>query len=157
MSGAVLQLHRALLTVEDLAPAASAAKPQRLDLSQSGQFTVAVWGGHWDVQPVAQGGVEPDRLRQVLAHARSGGERFQLAMRGTARSLKKQFQARNVPAWQRQGPLLSTPDGALLFVPGLGLNASCWAPAGVPQVGLRWVPDLAAAAGLQTGPQHCPG
>jgi len=154
VSGAVLQLHRAMLTVEDLTPVFVATKPQRLDLSQPGQFTMADWGGHWDVQPVAQGGVAPDRLRHAVVHARSGGERFKLMPRGTERSLKKQFQARNVPAWQRQGPLLSAPDGALLFVPGLGMNASCWAPDGAPQLALRWVPEPTVSAGSHERPHE---
>jgi tRNA(Ile)-lysidine synthase len=58
-----------------------------------------------------------------------------------ARSLKKQFQARAVPAWAREGPLLYTDQAQLLFVPGLGIHASLWAAPGEPQWGLRWCPD----------------
>ena len=151
--GACLRLRRAALTVEDLAPAALKAEPRLMDLSQPGVFAMAEWGGHWEVQRVLQGGVAPERLRQVLAHARIGGEHFRLTPRGASRSLKKQFQALDVPAWQRHGPLLSGPDGSLLFVPGLGLDASCTAPGGVGQLALRWVPDPP----LTRGAPHRPG
>ena len=46
-------------------------------------------------------------------------------------------QSAGVPAWQRDGPLLYAGD-ALLFVPGLGIDARQWADAGVPQLHLRW-------------------
>ncbi len=150
--GAALRLYRAALTVEAVEPAEITAQPRQLDLSRPGRFALPEWGGHWDVQQVAQGGTAPSLLSQVVAHARSGGERFRLAPRGIARSLKKQFQARDVPAWQRQGPLLSTLAGRLLFVPGLGLEASCRAPNGQAQLALRWVPAQAAATGRQ--PRH---
>ena len=145
--GAALRLHRAVLTVEAVAPAKSAAEPQRLDLSQPGQLALPEWGGHWDVQRVSRGGVAPLLLSRVVAHARSGGERLRLAPLGASRSLKKQFQACNVPAWQRHGPLLSTPTGQLLFVPGLGFDARCKAHDGEAQLALRWVPEPAAATG----------
>jgi tRNA(Ile)-lysidine synthase len=57
-----------------------------------------------------------------------------------ARSLKKQYQALGIPAEGRDGPLLFDPAGALLFAPGLGIDARQWAPAGAPQWGLRWRP-----------------
>ena len=150
--GAVLRLHRAALTVEAAAPTEITAQPQRLDLSQPGRVALLEWGGHWDVQRVSQGGAAPSLLSQVLAHARSGGERFRLAPRSASRSLKKQFQACDVPAWQRHGPLLSTPAGQLLFVPGLGFDAGCKAPDGAAQLGLRWVPEPLAAPGRHQRP-----
>ena len=55
-----------------------------------------------------------------------------------ARSLKKQFQARSVPAWEREGPLLFMADGRLLFVPGLGIDAALQAAPGEPQLAIRW-------------------
>ena len=145
--GATLRLHRAVLTVEAPAPAEITAEPLRLDLSQPGRLALPKWGGHWDVLWVSEGGVAPSLLSQVMAHSRSGGERFRLAPRGASRSLKKQFQSCNVPAWQRHGPLLSTPAGQLLFVPGLGFEARCKAPDGVAQLALRWVPEPPGATG----------
>ncbi|MFY9511533.1 MAG: tRNA lysidine(34) synthetase TilS, partial [Rubrivivax sp.] len=97
------------------------------------------WGGHFVVGSVDAGGVEPSCLRKLALRPREGGEQFQATAGGTARSLKKQFQALRVPAWQRGGPLLYT-QGRLLFVPGLGIDARCRAADGVPQLGLRWQP-----------------
>jgi hypothetical protein len=37
--------------------------------------------------------------------------------------LKKQFQARAVPAWDRLGPVVADDQGRLLWVPGLGWDA----------------------------------
>jgi len=67
-----------------------------------------------------------------------GGERFQRAPGTPPRSLKKQFQAAGVPAWQRDAPLLFSADGRLLFVPGLGLDARAVAAPGEAQVALSW-------------------
>jgi len=83
----------------------------------------------------------------VLAAPRRGGERFHLARRGLARCLKKQYQAAAVPAWARAGPLLTLPDGRVLFAPGLGINATLQAPLGQPQLALRWCPDTLASPG----------
>jgi tRNA(Ile)-lysidine synthase len=62
-----------------------------------------------------------------------------------ARILKKQFQAVGVPAKGRDGPLLYDAAGALLFAPGLGIDARAWAPAGAPQWGMRWIAAASAA------------
>jgi tRNA(Ile)-lysidine synthase len=93
-------------------------------------------------------------LRNVQACARQGGERFSLAPGATARSLKKQFQALAIPAWQRDGPLLYSCEGRLIFVPGLGVEARFQAPAGQPQLRLSWVP---AAAESPTAHRQHPG
>jgi tRNA(Ile)-lysidine synthase len=58
-----------------------------------------------------------------------------------ARSLKKQYQAMGVPAWDRTGPLLYTAAGDLLFVPGLGIDADQRAAPGQPQLSMTWVRD----------------
>jgi tRNA(Ile)-lysidine synthase len=116
-----------------------AAAAVTIDLGRPGRYEVPAWGGCLVVEVVIQGGIEPSRLRQVCLRAREGGEDFQAALRATPRSLKKQFQARRLPAWQRGGPLVF--DGAaLLFVPGLGVDARCLAAPGARQLGLRWEP-----------------
>ncbi len=91
--------------------------------------------------PVAQGGVALAALRDAQWRARSGGERFQRAVGTPPRSLKKQFQAAGVPAWQRDAPLLFSADGRLLFVPGLGIDARALAAPGEAQCALAWVPQ----------------
>ncbi|MDE2145849.1 MAG: tRNA lysidine(34) synthetase TilS, partial [Burkholderiales bacterium] len=81
------------------------------------------------------------RLHPLHPRERLGGERFRSAPGACARSLKKQFQALGVPAWERDGPLLFDAQGALVFAPGLGIDAGARAEPGAPQLLLRWVPD----------------
>lgn len=141
--GAELRLYRGLLapsakTCLTPAPGPSVA----LDLSQPGSVCVPAWRGRFEVRATDVGGVAPALLHQLAAGPRRGGEQFRLAPRGCARSLKKQYQAAAVPPWARQGPLLFLPEGRLLYAPGLGVDASLRAPAGLPQLALQWCPDL---------------
>lgn len=112
-----------------------------IDLGGAGPVGVGGWRGSLEVVPCDRGGVPAERLRRLRFGPRRGGERFRLSPRGLPRSLKKQFQAAGVPAWQREGPLLWLPDGRLLFVPGLGIDAGLQAPPGQPQWQLRWCPQ----------------
>jgi len=81
-------------------------------------------------------------LGHVELRARSGGEQFQAGIGRPPRSLKKQYQAQGVPAWERDGPLLYS-GGQLVFVPGLGLDARVIGLPGQPLVSLRWEPSAA--------------
>ena len=139
----VLHLYRGVLSVQtaskrtDLQP----AEPLALDLSPPGRHAVAGWGGTLLVQPVVQGGATTALLGEVQARRRTGGEQFQQSARGLPRCLKKQYQARAVPVHHRQGPLLYTAAGALLFAPGLGIDVRLHASPGAVQWGLIWEPD----------------
>ncbi len=146
-----LQLYRGVLRATG-SPAApiDAAGPLTMlppvaatavDLSMPGRHPVAVWGGSWLVEAAQTDGLPAALLRAALPAPRSGGERFCLAAAAAPRSLKKQFQARGVPAWQRGGPLLFSADGRLLWVPGLGVDARLRAAAGEPQLRVSWLPD----------------
>jgi tRNA(Ile)-lysidine synthase len=95
-------------------------------------------GGALHSVAVKQGGIALELLRGAQWRARCGGERFQRAAGTPPRSLKKQFQAAGVPAWQRDAPLLFSADGRLLFVPGLGIDARAVAAAGEAQCALSW-------------------
>lgn len=143
---AELRLYRGVLGIagRDAAPAPP-SDLLSLDLGRPGRVTLPGWHGSLEVAPVEQGGAVPALLQRVLVRTRQGGERFALAPGAPARSLKKQFQARAVPTWSRDGPLLLTSDERLLFVPGLGIDARLWAAPGEPQWGLRWCPDTAGA------------
>ncbi|WP_374569164.1 tRNA lysidine(34) synthetase TilS [Ideonella sp.] len=140
-----LRLYRGRLTLSSLAPpnAATAATttpnaaPIRLD--QPGQFALPAWGGTLELAVVAQGGVPRALLAQAGLRERLPGDQFQRAPRSTARSLKKQFQAVGVPAWQRGGPIVATAN-QLIFVPGLGIDARAWAAPGEPQLAIHWKP-----------------
>lgn len=112
-----------------------------LCIDRPGDWPVPGWRGCLRVEEVMQGGVEPRHLREGLrARPRSGGEGFQMGAGRPVRDLKRQFQAMGVPAWARSAPLFFAGD-SLVFVPGLGVDARFAAPQGVPQWGLRWLPD----------------
>jgi tRNA(Ile)-lysidine synthase len=133
-----LRLHKGRLAV--VAAAASVDATQRaIDLGRPGRFELSPWAGALCVEPVRAGGVPADALRHAELRARHGGEQFQARAGGMARSLKKQFQAHDVPAWQREVPLVYA-QGQLVFVPGLGTDARALAWPGSPRVQLRWLP-----------------
>lgn len=143
--GGVLRLHRgrlALLAADGLQPA-KVGSVHTLDLSQPGLYVLPDWGGCFQVQLAHSGGVNPGRLSGLVAKARQGGERLRPRVGGPSRPLKKHFQATHTPAWQRHGPLLFSPEGVLIFVPGLGLDAAFQAPAGTDQMALTWLPTPA--------------
>ncbi len=121
-------------------PSASACV---LSITRAGRYAVPGWAGVLHIERVREAGVALSMLQTLQVRVRSGGEQFQLAPDRPARSLKKQFQAQGVPAWARQGPLLFVQD-RLIFVPGLGVDARVWAPAGQAQVRITWAPNEAA-------------
>ncbi|MEP7281859.1 MAG: tRNA lysidine(34) synthetase TilS [Rubrivivax sp.] len=140
-----LRLHGGWLRFDRQPAAISFADDDAvLDLSQPGRY--ALVGGHGviEVEEVKSGGVTARRLAQVRLRARQGGERFQAAPGRPPRALKKQYQMLGVAAWDRVGPLVVALDGQLLFVPGLGIDARVLAPAGQPQLTLRWTADAGA-------------
>ena len=142
--GGELRLHDGQLRFDRQASAPTptstpAGEGGVIDLSRPGHHPQPDWGGAFVVEPAASGGVAPECLRHATLRARHGGEDFQLGARSMARSLKKQYQARRIPAWQRSGPLLFS-SNRLLFAPGLGLDARCQAAPGEAQFSLRWVP-----------------
>ncbi len=138
--GGALRLHGGQLQLLRGTAAPVTPPPLHIDLSREGRFAVPAWHGSFEVQAVDAAGLAPHRLRNCELRARSGGESFQRAAGTPPRSLKKQFQAAGVPAWQRDGPFLYD-SRQLLFVPGLGIDARCHAPRGTPMLGLRWLPD----------------
>ena len=91
------------------------------------------------VTRVKEGGVPLAWLAQLELRERSGGEQFQAGLGRPPRSLKKQFQAANLAAWERSGPLVFS-GGQLVFVPGLGLDTRVIGLPGQAQVALSWEP-----------------
>lgn len=137
---AVLALHRGVLSVQaNSGPAV--AEVVTLDLRQPGLVALPAWQGTLHIERARSGGVPIEALAAVQLRARQGGERFRFGPKATARSLKKQFQARGIPAWARQAPLLSSADGRLIFVPGLGIDAAFQAVEGAEQRRITWVPQ----------------
>lgn len=146
--GGVLRAYRGRLELQPAPGAAvQALPPLFLRLDRPGAYAVAAWGGTLVVSPCREHGVPATLLRNAVLQSRRGGEQFQRIPGASARSLKKQFQALDVPAWAREGPLVTTVAGDLLYVPRLGMNARYWAAAGEPQVRLHWSAELAEPAG----------
>jgi tRNA(Ile)-lysidine synthase len=160
---AELRMYRGTLMAVDVADEGAASadvekvvavagrEPVVVDLHVPGEHRLAPWAGRLVVCSAADGGVPAAMLRQVVVRDREGGETFRAAPRAMARSLKKQYQAMGVPAWDRTGPLLYTAAGDLLFVPGLGIAADLRAAPGEPQLSMRWVPDAPSPPPAPTG------
>ncbi|MGC4062005.1 MAG: tRNA lysidine(34) synthetase TilS [Aquabacterium sp.] len=136
-----VSLYRGVLSCEVATWEGEPSDPpvRTLSIHEPGDIALPEWGGTLVIAPAVQAGVAPSTLRQATLRARHGGERFQAGPARPARSLKKQFQASDVPAWHRHGPLIFAGE-KLVFVPGLGVDARCWAPSGEPQWALEWVP-----------------
>lgn len=140
LAGGELRRYRGRLRwVVDATPALPPPRETLLAVPRAGRYLLPGWGGVLLVRRVREGGVAPARLAQIELRPRGGGEQFQAAPLRPPRSLKKQFQAAGLPAWARGGPLLWS-EGALLFVPGLGVDARALAAAGEPQLSLAWEP-----------------
>lgn len=146
LDGRVLRSWRGQLRVVASARARVTPAGVTLSLLRCDRYALDGWDGALEVFATEQRGVAPHRLAQVVARVRAGAEQFQLQPAGVARGLKKQYQSQGIPADDRDGPLLFDGQGALLFAPGLGVDARAWAPAGAPQWGLRWHAGGAAPA-----------
>ncbi len=79
--------------------------------------------------------------KNLVVRARAGGERLRLAASRPSRTLKNLWQEARTPQWLREGcPLLFAGD-ALVYVPGLGVDAAFRAGNGEPGVEPDWRPD----------------
>lgn len=138
-AGGELRVHRGRLGFV-ASPSSHPAAPVRetaLSIRRAGRHALPGWGGELVATRVAQDGIPLAWLGALALRAREGGEQFQAGLGRPPRSLKKQFQAAAVPAWQRDGPLVYS-GGQLLFVPGLGIDARVVGLPGQPQVSLAW-------------------
>ena len=145
LAGGLLRRYRRHLTWRAAAVVLDQAKvfESTLSIRRAGTYRLPGWDGRLRVMLVTEGGVPLAWLAQVELRERSGGERFQAGIGRPARSLKKQFQAAELPAWQRAGPLVYS-GGQLVFVPGLGIDARVIGLPGQPQVTLCWEPSQPA-------------
>ena len=108
-----------------------------LRITGPGRYPLPGWGGELVATRARRDGVHTAWLGKVDLRKREGGEQFMAGIGRPARSLKKQYQAADVPAWERDGPLVYS-GGQLVFVPGLGIDARAQALPGQPQLRLRW-------------------
>jgi tRNA(Ile)-lysidine synthase len=154
-----LRLYRGRLRWRPLPqPAAStaeddhiAAREATLRVTRAGRYRLPGWGGTLHVRRVHEGGVPLAWLGHVELRARAGAERFQAGIGRPPRSLKKQYQAAGVAAWERDGPLLYS-GGQLVYVPGLGLDARAIGLPGQALVALRWEPTEPPCADAAAAP-----
>lgn len=139
LADGLLRRYRGQLTWQGASTAAQPVPTREamLSIRRAGTHQLPGWGGCLRAVRVKEGGVPLAWLAQVDLRERSGGERFQAGIGRPARSLKKQFQAAEVPGWLRAGPLVYS-GGQLVFVPGLGIDARVIGLPGQPQVKLSW-------------------
>jgi len=137
--GGSLRLYRGKLTWHPGAQAEATAEPRTsaLSITRAGRHPLPGWGGTLRVVRVREGGVPLAWLAHLELRERVGGEQFQAGSGRPPRSLKKQYQAQAVPAWERDGPLVYS-GGQLVFVPGLGLDARVIGLPGQTLVQLSW-------------------
>lgn len=129
--------RRGRLVFVPVAQSAPSEPQARLCITGPGRYPLPGWGGELIATRARQDGVHPAWLAQLELRPREGGEQFMAGIGRPARSLKKQYQAADVPAWERDGPLVYS-GGQLVFVPGLGIDARVLALPGQPQLRLRW-------------------
>ena len=151
--GGELRSHRGvLLHIVDAAARPGAVEPEsRLGIRRAGRHTLPGWGGALDIRRVRSGGVPFAWLAHLDLRPREGAEQFQAGIGRPPRSLKKQFQAAGIAAWQRDGPLLYS-GGQLVFVPGLGIDARVIGLPGQAQATIEWMPDGGRVDSRPTGP-----
>jgi tRNA(Ile)-lysidine synthase len=135
-----LRAYRGALSLGATPHGMRAPKAVPASILHPGMNELPAWGGRMEMRAVGQGGVVPAVLAAAMLRPRQAGDDFQFEPRSQARSLKKQFQAAAVPAWSRGGPVVASTHQTL-YVPGLGMDARCWAPPGELQWRLDWHPD----------------
>jgi tRNA(Ile)-lysidine synthase len=134
----VLRLHKGCLSFSSSLTQKSSASPETfLCILKAGRYSLPGWGGILHAQRTKAQGTPLAWLAHLTLRARQGGERFQAELGRPPRSLKKQYQDANIPAWERAGPLLYS-GGQLLFVPGLGIDARMIALPEQAQMQLTW-------------------
>lgn len=135
--GGAVALYRDVLRWVPQQSLAFDVSPGAWQIDGPGVYAVSTGGGGLSVTPVDRAGVPLASLQRLSWRRRHGGEQFQQATGGVPRSLKKAFQARGVPAWERDRPLLYAGE-QLLFVPGLGLDARHIVAQGEGLMDLHW-------------------
>ena len=132
-----LRSYRGRLRFEKTSPSKPSAPPLRVDLSRAGAHEFAAWHGRFIVAPATSKGLGVAMAQRLELRDRRPGDRFQAGPDRPPRSLKLQYQAQGVPAWQRTGPIVCH-AGEPVFVPGLGLDERARAADGEAQIRLVW-------------------
>jgi tRNA(Ile)-lysidine synthase len=124
----------------DTTPAIVVPRSLAIDLGRVGVHRVDAWRGSFIVRPVDSGGIASSLARSLELRGRAAADRFQAGDDRPPRSLKLQFQAAGVPAWERSGPVV-VGAGTTVYVPGLGIDARAVAVPGTPRVAIEWRGD----------------
>jgi tRNA(Ile)-lysidine synthase len=138
---------------EGTANAGTARAPVELAWRGEEIWRLPAWRGTYVFAPANAD--DPDAVPErvlasapLVARSRNGGERLRDEAANVSRTLKNLFQARGVPAWERDVPLLFV-GGTLLFVPRIGVNRSLFARTqnepDAPWRRIEWREDLLIA------------
>jgi tRNA(Ile)-lysidine synthase len=103
------------------------------------------FGGVLTMKPKRGRGISRVKIKDKIleVRARAGGERLRLGALRPSRTLKNLWQEARTPQWLREGcPLLFAGD-ALVYVPGLGVDAGFRADKGEPGIEPGWEPHSA--------------
>lgn len=131
------------------------ASPSLRPFNWRGERRVALpeLGGELRFRRLRGRGIDIQRLNgsSMTIRLRGGGERFRPDARRPRRTLKNLFQEAGVPPWERDRLPLLYSDGALVWAPGLGVDAGY--RVGSSEVGVlpEWVRSAAQTATRQGG------
>ena len=132
--GMRLRVYRGRLSV---APAAPEAPFAPLRWQGERRLAIPALGGELRFRRSRGRGIDA-KHKPLLVRLRAGGERLQPDPRRPRRTLKNLFQEAGVPPWQRERlPLLFSGE-ALVWAPGLGVDAAYQAGAKAPGVLPEW-------------------
>ena len=136
--GAVLRAWRGDVQVEDGKPAADF---ESRAWHGERALRLAALGGELRFHRCSGSGIDAARIAAagLEVRLRGGGERFRIAVGRPSRTLKNLFQEAGIPPWERERLPLVYCGEALVWVPGLGVNADWQASAGGTGVQPEWV------------------
>jgi tRNA(Ile)-lysidine synthase len=135
--GAELRAYRGRVTVHRPAGEARLAP-----IAWRGERRIALpqLGGELRFRRARGRGIDAARLASqgLTVALRGGGERLRPDARRPRRTLKNLFQEAGMPPWERERLPMLYCEGALVWVPGLGVDVAWQAPAGGPGVLPEW-------------------
>lgn len=104
-----------------------------------GYTTLCLDNGHYLVAECSDRGINATIWDDgdVVIKARQGGERLRLPRRRGSHDLKKLYQERAIPPWERDIRPLIYLDGKLIAVAGLWVDESVWAE-NMPCIQINW-------------------
>lgn len=115
--------------------------PVRWDGEES--LALPQFGGVLAMTPKRGRGISLAKIagKNLMVRPRAGGERLRPAASRPSRTLKNLWQEARTPQWLREGCPLLFAGNALVYVPGLGVDAAFRAGNGEPGVEPGWHPD----------------